>query len=250
MSNTDDTTPTVDVESFLNPAPSADDDVVLPAKEDANVNIVEVRGKPRVSFQGFEQLQLDEAVKEKVFDTYRDLLLDLYRVTQEHDRPHDAWHIGRVLDEYRVTEPDTPYGVAELDIFNPVGEMYGRRLRFARGIYVFWPDQGYDESHSVTALGEFAWAALQAGREEEAREGYERLRDNGEKLLRMDGRFWKKLENGTVEEIIEVVASTSGYDTRTRVSEAVKRVLLLTNQSPDVVSEGHTQELIRDAITE
>lgn len=248
---TDETTPKgLNVDSFLNPSPSTDTDFEVPEEADPHVNVVEVRGKLRVSFKGFDQLQLDDEIQDKVFDTYRELLLELYRVVEHYDRPHDAWHIGRVLDEYRVTEDDTPYSVVELDVFNPVGEMYGRRLRFARGIYVFWPEQGYDPSHSVTALGEFSWAAFQAGEEEAAREGYARLRDHGAKLRRMDGRFWKKVEDGSLEEIVEIVTEPASYDSLERAGEAAKRVLLLTNQSIEDVSEERLRDLIQDQLAE
>ncbi|WP_302083572.1 hypothetical protein [Salinibaculum rarum] len=220
-------------------------------KKDADVDVIWEDGDRQLVLRGHDQAHLDEAVKERIFVTYKDLLLDLDRVEDEYPRPDNAWHIGRVLDEYDVGAADTPYQFRELDQFNPIGEMFGRRLYFARGIYEFWPDQGYDESHSVTALGELGWHAIKTGRIEEAERGYARLCSLGKRLKRHDGRIWKYLGEDGDKSLQNMVSyAAERYGTKESVTECTLRLVVLTNQSPRDIDGGELQDLIDTACSE
>lgn len=198
---------------------------------DLEISVVEVRGKKRVGFNGLEHLQVDESVKEDLLQRYEDLILALDDVADEYDDgPDRAWHIGRVLDEHDVTE-DSDITISDIARYNSIG-VNERRMTYCRQLYRFFPDQGYDLSHNVTALGELASRSKGQDREAEAHHGYDRILAAGETLTRRDIFAWWNLE--TEEPPLETIISevVAQYEDPANVVASIRRVLLLKGLDP------------------
>jgi len=209
-----------------------------------DIEIMEVRGETEIGFMGMKHVQMPEEEKDKIHDVYADIIIDLDDIKNEYEGADRAWHIGRILDEYNVTENDE-MTLEDLGAYNTIGDMYARRLFFARYIFDFWPDQGYDPEHSITALGEFASRALNQEREEQARNGYERLMAQNEPLTKGDVLAWGRVAADAV--LAEIVAEVSAeYDTPSSVAESVKRVVLLMDRALSTVSKSELESLIKN----
>jgi len=209
---------------------------------DPDVTIREVRGEKEIGLMGMKHLQMTEQDRDRIHDVYSDILIELDDLDDEFTGAERAWQVGRVLAEYEVAEDDE-MTLKELGIYNTLEQMYARRLFYARKIYAFWPDKGYNSQHTVSALGEFASRALNQGREDEATAGYQRLIESGDNLTKSDVFAWSDLNDSTIDAIVEAVCNY--YETADRLSESVKRVILLTNQDPRTFSQGIVTDSIK-----
>ena len=212
-----------------------------------DISVVEVRGKKRVGFDGLEHLQLDEEVKEDLLQRYEEIILALDDLADEYpEGPDRAWEIGRILDEYNVSETND-ITIADIARYNTIG-LNERRMSFCRDVYRFFPDRDYDASHNVTALGDFASRAKGQGRKAEAQRGYRRLVDADEDLTRRDVFAWWELGSSdpSLEDIAtEVVAQ---YEDPAKVVGSVKRLLLLTGQEPSAYSSEEIRTAVKQAL--
>lgn len=208
-----------------------------------NVRVMEVRGEKEVGFLGVEHVQMDEEEKERVHDIYEDIIIALDDVDREYAGADRAWHLGRVLDEFDVSDRDD-MTIEDIGRYNTMDDMYPRRLALARCIYEFWPEQGYNPQDSVSALSEFASRALNQGRVEEAHAGYQRLHETGETLRKTDALVWGRITDADIDAIVEELADA--YETPERIVESAKRVLLLLDQSPDSVLQAEVKQSLKD----
>lgn len=208
------------------------------------VSVVTVRGKKRVGFDGVEHLQADEAVKDELLQRYEELILALDDLADEYgEGPDRAWHIGRILDQYGVSEDDA-ITIADIARYNTIG-VNERRMNYCRDIYRFFPDQEYDPSHTVTALGDLASRAKGQDREEEAKNGYSRLVDAGEALTRRDVFAWQEL--GEAQRSLEDITAEviTQYDSPTNIVASIRRVLLLLGEDPAEYSSDRIRATIK-----
>lgn len=197
------------------------------------VTVVEVRGEKSVGFKGMKHLQMPEERKDKIHDTYADIIIELDEVKDEYVGVDRAWHIGRVLDEYDVQNNDD-MTLEELGAFNTIDDMYARRLFYARAIYSFWPDQEYDPRHSVTTLGELASRATNADRAEEARRGYRRILDADEQVRKPDVLAWYHVRpDDDLPTIVDACAEQ--YSSAKGTAASVKRVVMLLDRELSTV---------------
>jgi hypothetical protein len=150
-----------------------------------------------------------------------------------------------VLAEYDVANHDE-MTLKELGMYNTLDQMYARRLFYARKIYAFWPEKSYNPQHTVSALGEFASRALNQGREDEATAGYQRMLESGDNLTKNDVFAWSDLNDSNISTIVEAVCDY--YETPDRISESVKRVILLTDQDPSGFSQAAVTNYIKQYI--
>lgn len=209
-----------------------------------DVSVVEVRGKKRVGFDGLEHLKVDEQVKDELLERYEYLILALDDVADEHPAgPDRAWHIGRILDEHNVSE-SSDITIADIARYNSIG-VDKRRMSYCRNIYHFFPNRGYDPSHSVTALGELASRSRGQDREAEAKRGYDRLVEAGKELTRRDIFAWWGI-NDTKTTLDTVVAEViDQYEEPKNIIESIKRILLLTGQDPTDYTAEEIQETVK-----
>lgn len=208
------------------------------------VSVVEVRGEKRVGFDGIEHLQVDEDVKDDLLGRYEDIILALDNLADEYeDGAERAWHIGRILDEYGVTE-NSDITIADIARYNSIG-LNERRINFCRGVYRFFPEQGYDPSHNVTALGELASRAKNQDRIKQARKGYDRLLEAGEGLNRHDVHAWAHLEKtATLDEIAE--EASRNYNQPAKIVTSIRRVTLLFDRDPTDYSSEEVRAAVKD----
>lgn len=212
---------------------------------DPDVTIREVRGEKEIGLMGMKHLQMTEEDRDRIHDVYGDILIDLDDLDDAFSGADRAWHVGRVLAEYDVAGHDE-MTLKELGIYNTLEQMYARRLFYARKIYRFWPEKGYNPQHNVSALGEFASRALNQGREDEATAGYRRLVESDDNLAKKDVFAWSDLDDSSITAIVEAVCSY--YETPDRLSESVKRVIMLTDQDPSTFTQAVVTDTIKQNI--
>lgn len=211
-----------------------------------DITVMEVRGEKEIGFMGMKHLELPEGEKDKIHNVYAGIIIALDDIKDEFQGADRAWHIGRLLDEYDVSEnPDMT--MTDLGAFNTIETMHSRRLIYARNIYEFWPDKQYDPRHSVTALGELVSRARGKDITENTLSGYNRLLAADEELTKTDVLLWDSLDATDLESIVEVVAAE--YERPKTIAAAVKRLWLLTDHATSDVKKTDVEELIRAELT-
>lgn len=208
------------------------------------VDVIEVRGEKRVAFEGLEYLDLSTDEEDDILDRYEELLIRLDDIADEHDGVNRAWHIGRTLVEYDVGQ-DTEITLTEVAKYNSI-DVDERRMTYCRNVYEFFPDQRYDNQHSVTALGELASRSRGQGRQDEAAAGYDRLLEAGLELRRNDIFAWYDLADAEFERSLEGIAAAVAqyYDQPQQIVDSIHRVSLLAGF--DIRSES--RERIVDSV--
>lgn len=207
------------------------------------ISVVEVRGKKRVGFSGIDYLHVDEETEDQLLQRYEDIILALDDLADQYeDGPDRAWHIGRVLEEYDVSE-NSDITIADIARYNSIG-VNERRMSYCREIYRFFRDQNYDPSHNVTALGELASRAKGQDRENEARTGYEKIRDAGVDLTRRDIFAWWELDDDSpLDEIVKEVVSQ--YEKPKNIVSSIRRVLILLGEDPEEYSADQIRSSVK-----
>lgn len=213
---------------------------------DPDITVMEVRGEKEIGFMGMKHLNLPEDKKDKIHDVYADIIIELDNIKDEFTGADQAWHVGRVLNEYNVDENDD-MTYTDLGAFNTIDEMYARRLTYARNIYSFWPDKQYDPRHSITALGELVSRARGKNITDQMRNGYNRLLNADEDLTKTDVLLWDKLETYELPEIVALAADS--YERPETIAAAVKRLWLLTDHATSDVTKSEVENLIREELT-
>lgn len=196
-------------------------------ESEPRVDVIEIRGEKRVAFEGLQYLELSVDEEDDILDRYEELLIRLDDIAEEYTGVDRAWHIGETLVEFDVGQ-DTEITLADVAKYNSIG-VDERRMTYCRNVYRFFPDQEYDDRHSVTALGELASRSRGQEREEEAAEGYSRLREVGLQLTRNDIFAWYDLEAEGYDRTLEGIAAAAAqyYDDPQNMADSVQRVSLL-----------------------
>lgn len=208
------------------------------------IDVIQVRGEKRVAFEGLEYLDLSTDEEDDILDRYEEFLIRLDDIADQYDGVDRAWHIGRTLVEYNVGQ-DTTITLTDVAKYNSIG-VDERRMTYCRNIYEFFPDQRYDNQHSVTALGELASRSRGQGREEEASTGYSRLREANLELRRNDIFAWYDLADADYERSLEGIAAAVAqyYEDPQQLADSVQRLSLLAGF--DI--EAESRDRIIDAV--
>lgn len=208
------------------------------------IDVIEVRGEKRVAFEGLEYLDLSTDEEDDILDRYEELLIRLDDIADQYDGVDRAWHIGRTLVEYNVGQ-DTTITLTDVAKYNSIG-VDERRMTYCRNVYEFFPDQRYDNQHSVTALGELASRSRGQGRVAEASTGYSRLREANLELRRNDIFAWYDLADADYERSLEGIATAVAqyYDDPQQLADSVHRVSLIAGF--DI--EAESRDRIIDAV--
>jgi hypothetical protein len=203
------------------------------------VDVIEVRGEKRVAFQGLQYLELSIDEEDDLLDRYEELLIRLDDIADEYDGVNRAWHIGKTLVEYNVGQ-DTEITLADVAKYNSI-DVDERRMTYCRNVYQFFPDQKYDEQHSVTALGELASRSRGQGREDEATTGYTRIREAGLEMTRNDIFAWWDLADADYDRSLNGITAAVAqyYDHPQNMIDSIHRVSLLAGF--DIESESREQ---------
>lgn len=207
-----------------------------------DVTVIEVMGEKKLGFEGIKHLEMPEEQKDKIHDTYSNLIIDVDDLKDTFSGADLAWNVGRVLDEHNVeANPDMKLG--EIEAYCTLEKLHGRNLEFARYIYRFWPNQEYNPIHSMTALGELATRAHRSNRVEQAQSGYQRLRKHEEPLTKDDVLLWDYVgHDASIEEI--ALAACEHFEKQSTISSAIKHVVLLLNRPLTSVDTDRLERLV------
>lgn len=215
------------------------------AESEPRVDVIEIRGEKRVAFEGLQYLELSTDEEDDILDRYEELLIRLDDIDDEYEGVGCAWHIGKALVEFNVGQ-DTEITLSDVAKYNSI-DVDERRMTYCRNVYSFFPNQGYDERHSITALGELASRSRGQGREQEAAEGYRRLCEAGLELTRNDIFAWYDLEAAEYEISLNGIAAAVAqyYDDPQNIADSVHRVSLLAKFDIDSESRERIIEAIK-----